>query len=116
MLFRNFKKEVGIDVVNISRFEQFTEDKSHHFLQKIFTSYELDYCFLHEDAAPHLAGIFAAKEAISKALGTENFPFICIEIRHRKDGKPDGYKDGERLSVSVSIAHTSTIATAVAIA
>lgn len=116
MLFRNFKKEVGIDVVNISRFEQFTEDKSHHFLQKTFTSYELDYCFLHKDAAPHLAGIFAAKEAISKALGIEKFPFICIEIRHRKDGKPDGYKDGKRLSVSVSIAHTSTIATAVAIA
>lgn len=116
MFFKNSKKEIGVDIVDISRFEQFTKDKSHHFLQKTFTSFELDHCFLYKDTAPHLAGIFAAKEAISKALGTENFPFICIEIRHRKDGKPEGYKDGKRLSASVSIAHTSTIATAVAIA
>lgn len=116
MLFGNFKKETGIDIVDISRFESFTQDKDHDFLHKTFTPYELDYCFLHKDVAPHLAGIFAAKEAVSKALGTERFPFISIEIRHKNDGKPEAYKEGKKLPVSVSIAHTRTIATAVAMA
>ena len=111
-----WKKEIGFDLVDISRFEQFAQGKDHNFLQKIFTPYELDYCFLYKNTAPHLAGIFAAKEAVSKALGVKKFPFAEIEIRHRDDGKPEAYRAGGKLLVSVSIAHTSTIATAVAIA
>lgn len=109
-----FKNKVGIDIVEVARFEKFACDRNHHFLRKTFTLHEVDYCFLNQDVAPHLAGIFAAKEAVSKALGVKNEPFIEIEIRHDRNGMPEAYKRGKRLSVSVSISHTSTIATAIA--
>ncbi len=115
MFFWNTKKEIGIDIVDVRRFEPFAQDKDCGFLHKTFTPDELNYCFLYKDTALHLAGIFAAKEAVSKALGVKKFPFIEIEIRHGHDGKPEAYKSGKKLPVSVSIAHTSTTAVAFAI-
>lgn len=116
MFFKNSRKDIGVDVVEVSRFETFSQNKSSNFLQKVFTSYELDYCFQYKDVAPHLAGIFAAKEAVSKALGAKRYPFIEIEIRHRKDGKPVAYQHMKVLPISISIAHTSSVSIAVAMA
>ena len=107
-----FRSVVGIDIVEVSRFKDFS--KEHHFLQKVFTAYELDYCFLHKDPSTHLAGIFSAKEAVSKALGVTKFPFASIEIKHDSFGKPEAYVGNKKLSISISIAHTDTIATSVA--
>lgn len=109
-----FKKAVGIDIVEVASFKEYSSNKEHHFLQKVFTPYELDYCFLHKEPQTHLAGIFAAKEATSKALGVMRFPSITLEIRHDKEGKPEAYKAGKKLSISISIAHTSNTAVAVA--
>ena len=40
------------------------------FLQRIYTRVEIDYCMRQRDPVPSLAGRFAAKEAMMKALGT----------------------------------------------
>jgi phosphopantetheine--protein transferase-like protein len=111
-----FKKTVGVDIVDVKRFEEYTDNKEHHFLKKVFTPYEIDYCFIHKEPAKHLAGLFTAKEAVSKALGVERFPYTSIHIRHTKHGKPEAYVGLRKLKVSVSIAHTDTYATAVALA
>lgn len=111
-----FKDNVGIDIVDIARFEVFAHNKDHPFLYKTYTVYERDYCFLNKEPSAHLAGLFAAKEAVSKALGSKDNPFIEIEIKHDKNGRPIAYRRGKRLPVSVSISHTSTIATAIALA
>lgn len=115
MFFWKNKKQVGIDLVDVSRFKVFENDKNHPFLKKSFSEYELTYCFSYKDPAPHLSGIFAAKEAVSKALGVKKFPFIGVEIKHATDGKPEVYYAGKKLNMSVSISHTGAYAVAVAI-
>ena len=104
---------IGMDLVEVSRFNSF--DKIDHKVKKIFSDYEIKYCLDHKDPAVHFAGIFAGKEAVSKALGTEKFPFIELEIRHAKDGSPEVWNKGKKISVKISITHTSLIAAAVAL-
>lgn len=105
---------VGIDLVDVKRFKKFNKDKESSFLKKVFLKGEVDYCFKYKDPSVHLAGSFAAKEAVSKALGVEKFPFAEVEIRHRPDGAPEAWHKGKKLSVKISITHTDTVAAAIA--
>lgn len=105
---------IGIDLVEISRFERFANDSEAAFLKKVFSAREIGYCFGYKDFAPRLAGTFAAKEAASKALGVDRFPFAELEIRRTKKGAPEVWRKGKRLSVKVSITHTDSIAAAIA--
>lgn len=77
---------IGCDIVCISRIrKQLTNPR---FCKKIFTLYEQDYVQNH--SAQTAAGIWAAKEAVSKALGTGFVGFTAkdIEIRHNQQGQP----------------------------
>lgn len=111
------QQKVGIDLAEISRFKPMARDKKHAFLKKVFSEDEIAYCFSRAGRAEHLAGLYAAKEATSKALGTEKYPFVEIEIRHAKNGAPEawGRISGKPLKVSISITHTATVAAAVAV-
>ena len=108
-------QQVGIDLVEVARFLPMVADRQHIFLQKTFTAQELEYCFGRINTAEHLAGHFAAKEAASKALGVNEYPFIEIEVRHAPSGAPELWHKGVLLPVSVSISHTATMAAAVVI-
>ena len=105
---------VGIDIVDVSRFAALPTD--HPFFTKTFTQYERDYCQKYAEPGVHFAGIFAAKEAASKALGTAKFPVLLLEVRHAPSGAPEMWKEGKRVRVSISISHTASTAVAVAIA
>ena len=109
-------KGIGIDIIEIKRFAFSKKNKKAPFLLKVFSREELDYCFSFRDPSSHLAGIFAAKEAASKALGTKSFPLIELEIRHTKEGMPVVWKGKKRLSIQVSIAHAEKLAVAIAVA
>ncbi len=109
------KRNIGFDLVEISRFKKHARAKESAFLKKVFSAHEIDYCFAYKNPETHLAGIFAAKEAASKALGTAKYPFVEIEIRHEKSGMPVAYKNGKRVNVSLSISHTKNIAGAIAL-
>ncbi|MCP4541216.1 MAG: holo-[acyl-carrier-protein] synthase [Chloroflexi bacterium] len=56
----------GIDLVEIARVERALERHGDRFLERIFTQAEVLYC---RARPPELAARFAAKEAVSKALG-----------------------------------------------
>ena len=57
---------VGVDLIEIPRVERALGRHGDRFLERVFTPAEILYC----RARPHeLAARFAAKEAISKALG-----------------------------------------------
>ncbi len=107
---------VGIDMVEVSRFKPMCKNMQHSFLQKVFTPQEVAYCFQYKERATHLAGTFAAKEAVSKALGVELYPFAEIEIRRTTEGKPEAWKGKKKLPVTLSITHTAAMAAAVAVA
>ena len=107
-------QSIGLDLVDIARFSGYAT-REHAFLEKTFTALELDYCFAHADFATHLAGTFAAKEAVAKALDPHVHPLLGIEIRRTPEGKPEAYENGEKLSVTLSISHAGGFAAAVAL-
>ncbi len=56
----------GVDLIEISRIGEAMARHGEHFLARVFTSAELEYC---RNNHASLAARFAAKEAVSKALG-----------------------------------------------
>jgi len=118
---------IGIDAVEIERFSKALEKWGENFLKKIFTRKELEYAGGKKGYAMHMAGKFAAKEAVKKTLpdGAEiGLNWANIEILNGKDGKPHVCLHGhaERLmkkfnlsQVYVSISHTEKLAIANAI-
>lgn len=81
---------VGIDIIEIDRIEGAVKHNK-NFLHKLFTEKEVEYFNAHGYKIESIAGAFAAKEAISKALGTgfRGFGFKDIEILKDNKGKPE---------------------------
>ena len=119
----------GIDIVETARIRGMVQEHGQHFLDRCFTPLEQAYC----DRSPkrrfeHLAGRFAAKEAVLKALGTGwrgGIAWTDVEIRTDSAGKPHVVLSGHCLRLGtnagitgwlVSISHIETHATASAIA
>lgn len=114
---------IGTDIIEIDRIERAIK-KNNGFLNKIFTFREIEMFKERSMRSEVIAGNFAAKEAISKALGTgfRGFSFIDIEILRDELGKPIAYLSNKiedniiaeyRLNVSISHNRTSAIAFAV---
>lgn len=115
---------LGNDLVEIDRIRASIERHGLHFLNRIFTQKEQDYCYQFKDPAPHFAGRFSAKEAIAKALGTgfgTHLSWHDIEIINDELGKPHVHlseqiqKQYHHPNILVTISHSLTHATAVAI-
>jgi holo-[acyl-carrier protein] synthase len=109
-------RAIGIDAVDIARFRTVLKAKKARFLDTTFSPIERKYCTSFRDSAPHFAGTFAAKEAVVKALGGFHSPLGELEIRREKSGQPSVWIRGKRSTkILVSITHTSTLASAVAV-
>lgn len=107
---------LGIDILEIKRFNSFGKSRDNRFLLNNYSKREIDYCFSFKNPAPHLAGTFAAKEAVFKTLGRNDILFSLIEIRRNKNGKPEAWiKNRRQKSILISISHTAKIAAAIAI-
>jgi holo-[acyl-carrier protein] synthase len=82
---------IGVDVVDINRFDRFVRDENTPLLQRLFTASELSYCAARKHRGQHYALRFAAKEAFLKALGTglrEGLSWHDIEVVNDHLGKP----------------------------
>jgi len=82
---------VGIDIIEIDRIRDSVDRYGEHFLNKIYTEVELDYCLKKSNKYQHLAARFAAKEAVAKALATgwnKEFSWQNIEIYNESNGMP----------------------------
>src|SRR5438477_181350 len=76
-------KGLGNDIIEIKRVREAIRRHGIHFLNRLFTQREQDYCYKYKDPDPHFAGRFAAKEAIAKALGTgfgAHLSWVDLEI------------------------------------
>ncbi|WMJ80496.1 holo-ACP synthase [Clostridium sp. MB40-C1] len=80
---------IGVDIIEISRIEK-AMNRSPNFITKMFSKNEIEYLKSRNMRAESVAGRFAAKEAVSKALGTGflEFDFKDIEIDRTTLGKP----------------------------
>ena len=118
----------GIDIVDVTEISRLLQDPNSHFLNRCFRPEEIKNFSNQNQAAEHYAGVFAAKEAVTKALGTgfgNGVSFSDIEIRYLQSGQPtvvlhsNADKAARAKGIdtwSVSISHTSRQAIASAIA
>lgn len=115
---------LGTDIIEIDRMRTSIERHGLHFLNRLFSQKEQDYCYRFQDPSPHFAGRFAAKEAIAKALGTgfgAQLSWHDIEIINDDLGKPVVYLSEKvkakykNPKILISISHCTTHATATAI-
>jgi len=114
----------GIDTIEISRLDDIHPSIRVRFLARVFTTNEISQA---RDRTELLAGLFAAKEAVSKVLGTGigKISWQEIEILHLPSGQPVVHLHGMAQTIadelgleswSVSISHDRSKAIAVAVA
>ncbi len=114
----------GVDAAEIARIRHAVERWGQPFLDRVYTPAEQVYC---RGRAERLAGRFAAKEAVSKALGTgiRELRWRDIEVLPDRRGRPTVYLHGTAAAraramgatwLSISITHAGELAIAFVIA
>ncbi|MEO5917225.1 MAG: holo-ACP synthase [Luteolibacter sp.] len=119
---------IGIDVVEVERIASAIERHGEPFLTKLFTASERSYCEAQNKPALHYAARFAAKEAVSKALGTGiggQAGWLDLEITRDPAGAPklllqgaaaDFAEQNGITEIQISLTHAREYAAANAIA
>ena len=116
---------IGNDIIEIERIEKAISKEG--FKNKIYTQRELENIKKRGNRAETYAGVFSAKEAISKAIGTgvREFSLTDLEILNDDLGKPYVVVSEkldkilktkkEDYQIEISISHSKKYATAMAI-
>ena len=116
--------KTGIDLIEIPRIQAALERHGERFLQRVLTPGEIFEC---RGRAESVAVRFAAKEAVSKALGTGIGPvgWRDMETLHKWSGEPYLVLHGRAEKIAqmlglttwaVSLSHSREMATAVVVA
>lgn len=114
----------GVDMLDIERLRETVARRGEHFLARIFTPAEREEC---GNNFQSLAARFAAKEAVSKSLGTGigDVGWRDIEILRAESGAPvlTLHGQAEKLAAdlglkawSISLSHTREHAVAMVVA
>ena len=117
---------VGVDLVEIAALKRAAARHGERFLRRVFTPGELRYARGKRTMFQHLAGRFAVKEAVLKALGDwkgkVTLPMRDIEVVKDATGKPRvQWAPGRRppfpasYQLMISLAHTRHYAVATAV-
>ena len=116
---------IGTDLIEIVRIQRAIE-KNPHFMERVYTANEIAYCQRKKNVWQSFAARFAAKEAVSKALGTGIGPvgLMEIEILNAENGQPKVVLHGKALQlaadrniqrVHISLSHSEAYAMATAV-
>ncbi|WP_352418660.1 NAD(P)H-hydrate dehydratase [Proteiniborus sp.] len=119
-------KGSGIDIIEIERIRK-AINNNNRFIERIFTKNEINYIESKNNSMNTISGLFAAKEAVSKALGSgiSGFKWTDIEIYLEASGKPSIRLHGKALelaekkeisNIHISISHSKDDAVAFAVA
>ncbi|MDH4214033.1 MAG: holo-ACP synthase [Candidatus Thorarchaeota archaeon] len=105
---------IGVDIIEIKRFREL--DLESNFFNRIFTEQEMDYCSRYSDPFPHLAVIFAAKEATIKAMTRRlSLSMKSIDVFHDENDSPYvSISNLPDIEIILSLAHSSQYAVAIA--
>lgn len=108
---------IGVDIVDIARIQALLDRHGERFLRRVYTEAETAYAMSGANKAERLAGRFAVKEAVMKALGTGKSQGILwrdVETLRGRLGKPEVHLHGQAVKwakwrsgdqVHVTIAH-----------
>ncbi len=108
----------GVDITEVRRLRQAVEKWGEDFLNRVFTKEELKNAKTRGSLYQHLAGRFAAKEAVFKAMGDPKLNLKDVQILNDKEGKPSCAilnNRSKKIDVHISISHVKTYAVASAI-
>jgi holo-[acyl-carrier protein] synthase len=116
--------KTGVDIIEIARIQAVLDRRGERFLKRVFSDREILEC---RGRAEALAIRFAAKEAVSKALGTGIGPISWQEVEtlHKWSGEPylllhgDAQRIADELGLtvwSISLSHSRENAIAVVVA
>ncbi len=78
---------IGVDVVDVDRMK-FALERTPKIRQRLFTEAEIAYCEKFRFAERHYAGRWAAKEAVTKALGCGLIQWNGVEVIRRRRQAP----------------------------
>ncbi len=123
---------IGIDIVGIERIKYLVENYGDRFLNRVFSSTELNNIYKIKNKSnieQKIAGFFAAKEAFLKSLhiGLFSIPLTCIKISNKQSGAPFLFVDDkvkkfisdtyniEIGTINLSISHDNGLAIAIVI-
>jgi holo-[acyl-carrier protein] synthase len=116
---------IGIDLVENGRLEKIIEKRGVKFLNRVFSTGEIQYCGKHVQSSIHYGARFAAKESFLKSLGIGlgmGVNLKDIEVIHDKNGKPvlalyggakAQIKKRKITKIHLSLTHTKKYATAI---
>ena len=104
---------VGIDLVEISRFKKIPFNENESFYRKNFSKDEIEYCLKFSEPYKHFAGKFAIKEATKKSVN-KNLELSKIRTYHT-ESKPNVRILDEELEFKVSVSHEKNYAIAIVI-
>lgn len=108
----------GVDITEVRRLRRAIDKWGKDFLHRVFTPEELENAKTRGSLHQHLAGRFAAKEAVFKALGDAGLNWKDVQILNDKQGKPYCRilnRRDKKIDVHISISHVKTYAVASAI-
>ena len=108
----------GVDITEVKRLRLAVEKWGNGFLNRVFTKQELEAARKRISMYQYLAGRFAAKEAVFKALGNKNLIFKEVEILNDKEGRPhclilNGRAKNKEVYVSISHVKNYAVASAI---
>ena len=78
---------IGVDVVDVDRMK-FALERTPRIRQRLFTEAEIAYCEKFRFAERHYAGRWAAKEAVTKALGCGLIQWNGVEVIRQRRRAP----------------------------
>ena len=105
---------IGIDIINIERFNKKEYTKNKIFYQKIFTDSEIKYCLKFKNSSEHFAGKFAIKEAVRKSIN-QKIKLTDVITSHHKSKPKVRIKNKPQYNFQVSISHEKNMAVGVVI-
>jgi len=105
---------IGIDIVNISRFENKPFNNNTTFYKNLFLDSEIKYCLKFSSPYEHFAGKFAIKESVIKSI-QEKISFLEIETDYLNEKPIVKLLKKDNYNFLISLSHEDRFAIAVVI-
>jgi len=108
---------LGTEIVECARVRAMIEEHGERFLNRVYTPEEVRWCQSRTNSTEHFAAVWAAKEAVFKALrmgGREGSPWSQIEVEFKNDNPRVKLRGGLRERMTEAGVGTILLTTAYA--
>ncbi len=105
---------IGIDIIEINRFNEKPFKENENFYKKIFNDSEIQYCLNQKNSSQSFAAKFAIKESVIKAINNQ-IEFLDIITDHVSSKPIVSLIGDSSYTFLVSVSHEKSLAIAVVI-